>query len=397
MKKILLALSLVPAIGMCQLKNKTFTIEGKVADTKRAVNNTIYLKYQQNGQQFTDSAVLNNGNYHFKGSLQYPVKAVIQLKVADSVEKYYRSTRLLKDYAHEFYLDEGTLLANSSEKLQQTIIKGALAETDHQQLMAKLAPFYTRSAALYESEGRKIYESKDVQAIAKYTKKSYAIQDQIDSVERDFMVTHLESGIAFDMLQEYTRSTLEPSEIEPMFQKLQSSLKASAEGIAYAARIEKAKKTAIGALAPDFILKDRNGKDQSLSSLKGKLVLLDFWGSWCMPCRQTHPHLKELYSGYKSKGLEILGVSNESGNPETDYKKWTTALDEDKMDWINVLNTNNRSDKNKGILSDYAVNAFPTKVLIDRNGIIIKRFVGNTSKNAELLDEIVKQQLKSTK
>jgi thiol-disulfide isomerase/thioredoxin len=379
MKKILLALSFVPAIGMCQLKNKTFTIEGNVADTKRAVNGIIYLKYKQNGEQFTDSAVLNNGNYHFKGSLQYPVKAIIQLKVADSVEKYYRSTRLLKDYAHEFYLDQGKLLANSSEKLQQTIVKGALAEADHQQLTAKLAPFYTRSAALYESEGRKVYESKDVQTIAKYTKKSYAIQDQIDSVERDFMVSHLQSGIAFDMLQEYTRSALEPSEIAPIFQKLQPSLKASAEGIAYAARIEKAKKTAIGAPA------------------KGKLVLLDFWGSWCMPCRQTHPHLKELYSEYKSKGLEILGVSNESGNPETDYKKWTTALDEDKMDWINVLNTNSRSDKNKGVLSDYKVNAFPTKVLIDQNGIIIKRFVGNTSKNAEMLDDIVKKHLKSTK
>lgn len=397
MKKILLALSLMPAIGMCQLKNKTFTIEGKVADTKRAVNNIIYLKYKQNGEQFTDSAVLNNGNYHFKGSLQYPVKALIQLKVADSVEKYYRSTRLLKDYAHEFYLDQGKLLANSSEKLQQTIVKGSLAEADRQQLTAKLAPFYAHSAALYESEGRKVYESKDVQSIAKYTKKSYAIQDQIDSVERNFMVSHLESGIALDMLQEYTRSALEPSEIEPMFQKMQPSLKASAEGIAYAARIEKAKKTAIGAPAPDFILKDRNGKDQRLSSLKGKLVLLDFWGSWCMPCRQTHPHLKQLYSEYKSKGLEILGVSNESGNLETDYKKWTAALDEDKMDWINVLNTNSRSDKNKGVLSDYAVNAFPTKVLIDQNGIIIKRFVGNTSKNAEMLDEIVKQQLKSTK
>lgn len=390
-------LMLLPAAGMSQSKTHAFTIEGKVADSKRAFSNLIYLKYKQNGKQFTDSTLLNNGKYSFKGVISYPVKAVLQLKAADSVEKYYNSTRLLKDYAHEFYLDRGNIQANSDGKLRETVIQGSEAENDQQELSAKRAPFYSRSEALYEREGKSISQRKDSAAFASYIKKSYAIQNQIDSVERDFLFRHPASGIAFDLLQDYTRSNLDPAEIEPLFLQINPSFKNSKDGIAYAARIERAKKTAVGATAPDFMLEDRNGKAHRLSSLKGKLVLLDFWGSWCMPCRQTHPHLKRLYQEYKSKGFEILGVSNESGNAETDYKKWTAALDEDKMDWLNVLNTDNRAEKTKGILNDYAVNAFPTKVLIDRNGIIIKRFVGNTSANAKALDEIIAKKLDPTK
>lgn len=397
MKKILFLLTLLPAMGMSQLKTNIFTIEGKVADSKRAFTHLIYLKYKQNGKQVTDSSRLVNGKYSFKGSISYPVKAVLQLKVADSVEKYYKSTRLLKDYAHEFYLDQGNISANSAGKIQETIIQGSKAEKDHLELSAKKEPYYARSSALYEREGKSLSQRNDSVAFARYIQKSYAIQNQIDSVERDFLFQHPTSGIAFDLLQEYTRSMLEPAEIEPLFLKLNPSFKTSADGLAYALRIERAKKTASGAVAPDFTLKDRNGKEHSLSSLKGKLVLLDFWGSWCMPCRQTHPHLKHLYQEYKAKGFEILGVSNESGNAETDYKKWTAALDEDKMDWLNVLNTDSRAEKTKGILSDYGVMAFPTKVLIDQNGVIIKRFVGNSAENTKALDEIIAQNLQTTK
>jgi thiol-disulfide isomerase/thioredoxin len=385
--KHILLLSLLASPFMAAAQSNNFTLSGKVTDYKRAVNQTIYLKFKQNGKEVKDSAKLINGNYVFKGQLSYPVKATLQLKVADSVTKYYQQTRMLKDYAHEFYIDKGKLVANAPEKLNSTVITGSAADQDFQALQAAVAPYHKRSNKLYEEEGQKVYENKDSIAIAKYTKKSYAIQDQIDSVEKVFLFSHPQSGIVLDMLSEYTRTILEPSEIEPFFNKIQPALKSSAEGQAYANRISRAKATANGAMAQDFILKDRNGKEVSLASLRGKLVLLDFWGSWCFPCRSTHPHLRKMYATYKDKGFEILGVASERGKPEENYKKWTAALDQDQMTWVNVLSEQPKGETS--VPAKYNVNAYPTKILINKDGTIIKKFVGSGEANAAALDELV--------
>ena len=368
-----------------------FVIKGHVADTKRSTAKRIYLKYAQNGKNFIDSSTIENGNFSFKGKIAYPVKANLQLKVADSVEVYYNRTRLLKDYAYEFYLDKGTLLAASQATLSTTKLTGSAAHNDMVKLKNLLEPYYNKSSTLYNDEGRQAYQSKDSVAIQAFSVKSRAVQKQIDSIKRAFMFSHPKSGTALDMLQEYTRSSLDPVEVEPYFKKLQQALLVSESGKAYLARLEKSKATAKGMTAPDFTLKDRDGNSISLSSLKGKLVLLDFWGSWCGPCRQSHPHMNKMYALYKDKGFEILGVSNEMSTPEENYTKWTQAMDEDGMKWMNVLNDKEKSDKQNNILSKYAVNAFPTKVLIDKNGVIIKRFVGNTPENIAELDRLVEK------
>ncbi|MNY32363.1 Thiol-disulfide oxidoreductase ResA [compost metagenome] len=119
-------------------------------------------------------------------------------------------------------------------------------------------------------------------------------------------------------------------------------------------------------------------------------MLLDFWGSWCFPCRSTHPHLRKLYADYKDKGFEILGVASERGTPEENYKKWTAALDQDQMTWVNVLAEKGDKDK-PAVTSQYSVNAYPTKVLINKEGFIVKKFVGSGEANAHALDELVKQ------
>ncbi|SMD10387.1 TlpA disulfide reductase family protein [Pedobacter nyackensis] len=383
------ALMLAPLFGAAQMGNP-FTLTGKVSDYKRAVDQTIYLKFKQNGKEIKDSTKLINGTYTFKGRISYPAIAVIQLKVADSVEKYYAVTRMLKDYVHEFYIDKGKLSANAVQKLNSTIVKGSKADADRQELKAKLDPYYATNTKMYKEEGAHAYKNKDSLGIANYTKKRSKIDSQIDSVKKTYLFNHPQSGTALNMLREYTQLILEPSEIEPLFKQFLPEIKASNEGQAYAKRMEIAKVTALGATATDFILKDRNGKEVSLVSLKGKLVLLDFWGSWCFPCRQTHPHLRKLYAEYKDRGLEILGVANEHGKPEDNYKKWTVALDQDQMSWINVLNE--QVEKGKlSVTEKYNVSAYPTKILIDKNGIIIRKFVGSGEGNAKALDDLIAQ------
>ncbi|KAA9325938.1 TlpA family protein disulfide reductase [Hymenobacter busanensis] len=127
----------------------------------------------------------------------------------------------------------------------------------------------------------------------------------------------------------------------------------------------KQKATAVGALAPDIQLAGADGKIIPLSSLRGKYVMVDFWASWCGPCRQENPNVVKLYNAYKSKGFEIYGVSLDQ-----DKGKWEKAIAADGLTWTHVSDL-------KGWQSaagqQYGIRAIPATVLIDPQGRIIAK------------------------
>jgi len=116
----------------------------------------------------------------------------------------------------------------------------------------------------------------------------------------------------------------------------------------------------IGSKAPDFMLTDINGKNISLSDLKGKTVLLDFWGTWCGPCIKLIPKLKELYTKYKNQNFEILSIANDN-----DQNKWKNMVSNKGMTWTNVI------DLTEKVVNQYQIKAYPTLMLIDKNGVFI--------------------------
>jgi thiol-disulfide isomerase/thioredoxin len=113
-------------------------------------------------------------------------------------------------------------------------------------------------------------------------------------------------------------------------------------------------------VAPDIHLKNTTGAVTKLSSLKGKVVLIDFWASWCGPCRESIPSLKKLYSKYKDKGFEIYGISLDRND-----KDWKRALNAFKMDWTQVW------DNEGAVAMKWNVNYIPSSFLIDKSGRIV--------------------------
>ena len=129
--------------------------------------------------------------------------------------------------------------------------------------------------------------------------------------------------------------------------------------------------------APDFTLKDIDGKDLTLSDMRGKYVVLDFWGSWCGWCIKGMPDMKEAYGKYKDK-MEIVGVDC---NDREDV--WKKTVDELQLPWRHVYNP-----KDSGVLKSYKVRGFPTKVVIDPAGMIVKTVVGESPEFYQFLDKL---------
>lgn len=167
------------------------------------------------------------------------------------------------------------------------------------------------------------------------------------------------------------------------FQNFSPEIRNSDEGKQMEEKLNYFKQSKVGSNAPEFSLKDIDGKVISLSDFKNKnYVLIDFWASWCAPCREEFPYLKELYEKYQSKGFEIISISKDETS-----ESWINAIKKEKTEyWKNVSLAENSSKMDK----DYFVNGIPHKVLIDKNGIIIGKWKGSGENNKHDLQKLLK-------
>ncbi len=177
------------------------------------------------------------------------------------------------------------------------------------------------------------------------------------------------------------------SESEVKFNQLKDEQKNSATGKALILKIESNKRTAVGKPVIPFSQIGADGKLVDISALKGKVILIDFWGSWCVPCRMSHPALKKLYDKYKSKGFEIIGIANELANSTRDKAKqdiaWRKAIKEDGLKWLQVMYDPAIMD----LVKEFDINGYPTKFLVDQNGKFVMRILGNSDKLHADLEE----------
>lgn len=152
-------------------------------------------------------------------------------------------------------------------------------------------------------------------------------------------------------------------------------------------KIKSSKAIKVGAQAPDFVKKDKDGKEVRLSQFRGKYVIIDFWGTWCGPCRSSHPHLVSLYQKYHSKGVEFINIASEGRADEATINRWKSAIEADGLTWTQILND---MDKSPDLVKLFNISGFPTKMLIDKEGKILVIQVG-TGEDIHSIDDKLKE------
>jgi thiol-disulfide isomerase/thioredoxin len=345
---ILLTMKAAPAF--CA-PDSAYTIKGYLAGQQTG---KLYLNYRMGRESHRDSAMLSNGYFELKGFISRPVEASLYLPIKPNT---YSS-------GLQFYLEPGTTLVTGYGSFDEAIVQGGQTQAEYvlwnkvsEKLTARMNNLMTRK---YMNR-----ENMDSAAAIMTLMKEYS-KDRA-AAELKFISHFPESYVSWSLV-DGNGIAINPETLAPLMDAISPKFRNTPEGKEIDRKLEIAKRTWIGSPSIDFTQADVNGKPVKLSSFRGKYVLVDFWASWCGPCRMENPYVLKAYNAYKDKGFTVLGVSMDD---EKGREKWIKAIADDKMPWMQVSDLKGMKENVAANL--YGIRAIPQNFLVDPNGVIVAK------------------------
>ena len=380
-KSMLLIAAAALSLG-AQAQGK-YTIDGSL---KNADGQKIYLMTGSIGETEMDSTVVSGGKFCFKGTLE---------------GKFLSGNIILGnpyDYTNpnmwQVAIEPMTItVTGDANDENSVVVKGGKAQEEQDRMQKEMSVFVepmeeiSQKMQATESEA----ERDSLQKLMEPYQKQY--RDYVDNYMRTQTASYYSTSYLSLSMGDMTYE-----EIKAVWDKLSPDVQqygVNAKDVK--AELETLAKVRPGKAAPDFTAKDINGKQFTLSSLKGKVVIIDFWASWCGPCRKSNPHMLQLYKKYHQKGLDMVYVSDD----DTNEAAWRKAVQKDQLigdgfhhllRGLKIIDRQKYTfDKTNDISEKYAIHYLPTKYLIDKQGnIVCKISEGEDEKLDEQIEKLLK-------
>ncbi|WP_298737743.1 TlpA disulfide reductase family protein [uncultured Chitinophaga sp.] len=373
-KWILTAFVALPVVAAAQ--SGEFVLNGKLGNLNAPAK--AYLHYQGEDNNSTlDSAVLHNGTFVIKGKVKSPHMCML---VVDHQGKGDQNPQMAQD-RRLMYLEKGSIHITAEETLEDGTITGSPVNKEHERYKQFLSPFDEQMNSINKDFGASTPEQQQDTAFMNGLRARFdkAMKDKRELMKQ-FITANPGSFFSVEALKELSvHLNMNLAILEPLYKGLSPEIQNSFAGKEFAASMERERRLALGSPAPDFTQNDVAGKPVKLSDFRGKYVLLDFWASWCGPCRAENPYVVAAYNQFKDKNFTVLSVSlDQPGKKDA----WVAAIKKDGLeDWTHVSDL---KYWNNQVAVLYGVKGVPTNFLIDPSGKIIARNLRGEKLQAEL-------------
>ncbi|MBS1639552.1 MAG: AhpC/TSA family protein [Bacteroidetes bacterium] len=395
MKKIISTLYFVTAFLFAnaqQKLNNNFFVKGTIEGRDTGF---IILKYiDGNNKRIADTCTLKNGLFVFKGYINEPTLVNIIGK---------RKSRSVDDPNFtEIFIEPDTISVYLKENEYKNVrVLNSKTNNEYYNLINKVKPFsiekdslFTTLLNLEKEESTNISKAikdslKNIKSEIRF--KMSSIKEKIKQIDIDFAKQNPTSFVSPFVLNTYTQ-VLSVGSLKEIYNRWSKPVQHSKQAQLIYKEIVKKESNMIGGFASEFTFQTIYNKTINLSDFKDKqIVLIDFWASWCIPCREAFPELKKIYAEYSRKGLAIIAVTIDEN-----LQTWRNAIQQDSIgQWYHTTATKQPKVKTEDdIIEKYETNGIPTQYLIDKNGKIIGKWFGYSEANEKELRKLISENLK---
>lgn len=370
-----------------QLDDSTkFVLNGEL--TQHA-DSLIMIYNDMNGEEVVIQKAIEGNKFIVSGDIAEPTSAFMFFKnKGEIMPRNLPSSRVCT-----FYIEPKKMSVHIDPlSVYNAQFSGSISQEEFEPLNKLITPINVEMDKFFVTSGENDRKEGDEKKnVAPFMERIRIFREEIKNVSVPFFLAHPNSYVTAYRASDYTLH-LPLDTLKLIYDKFNEKVKQSSGGKELDAMIKKLEVGLPGSIATDFTKTDVNGKSLSLSDFKGKYVIIDFWASWCIPCRKSNPHLLETYKKYHPLGLEIIGVADD----DTQLKAWKLAIDNDKIGiWHHVLRGANKNGQDNAGLNvvdldqPYNIGSIPTKILVDPSGKIIGRYGDASGGTEEDLDAML--------